>query len=146
MKSSRLALATAVLLSLSACAVGPNYTRPPVEAPADYRGAAAPSDEKPFADLPWWEVFQDSTLKGLVEEALAANYDARIAAARVERARYSVGVTRADLMPQVGYTGEGDARQILRILGLAERDGERVSRGVPDGLGDRRLGAHSPRD
>ena len=39
--------------------------------------------------MPWWEVFQDPTLKGLVEEALANNYDARIAAARVEQARYA---------------------------------------------------------
>jgi hypothetical protein len=44
---------------------------------------------------PWWEVFGDPTLKGLVEEALAADYDSRIAAARVEQARHAVGVTRA---------------------------------------------------
>ncbi len=106
MKHSALVLATVVAFALSGCAVGPNYSRPTVQAPAGYRGAEAPSDEKSLADLPWWEVFQDPTLKGLVEEALVANYDARIAAARVERARYSVGVTRADLMPQVGYTGE----------------------------------------
>jgi multidrug efflux system outer membrane protein len=86
--------------------VGPNYTRPEVQTPASYRGPEAPLEGKSLADLPWWEVFQDPTLKGLVEEALVANYDARIAAARVERARYGVGVTRADLMPQAGYTGE----------------------------------------
>jgi multidrug efflux system outer membrane protein len=86
--------------------VGPNYTRPEVQPPPSYRGPEAPLEGKSLADLPWWEVFQDPTLKGLVEEALVANYDARIAAARVERARYGVGVTRADLMPQAGYVGE----------------------------------------
>jgi multidrug efflux system outer membrane protein len=108
MKSSRLALATALSISLSACAVGPNYTRPAVQTPPSYRDAAAPLDAKSVADLPWWEVFRDPTLKALVEEALAANYDARLAAARVEQARYAVGVTRADLMPQVDYTGQAE--------------------------------------
>jgi len=29
-----------------------------------------------FADAPWWEVFQDRILKGLIKEALRNNYDA----------------------------------------------------------------------
>jgi multidrug efflux system outer membrane protein len=108
MKRLRLVVATGLSLSLSACAVGPNYTRPPVQTPAAYRGAEAPLDGKSLADLPWWDVFLDPTLKALVEEALASNYDTRIAAARVEQARYAVGVTRADLMPQANYTGAAE--------------------------------------
>jgi outer membrane protein, multidrug efflux system len=111
--SLRLVVATALFLSLSACAVGPNYTRPSVETPPAYRGSEGPQDRKSIADLPWWDVFRDPTLKGLVEEALAANYDARIAAARVEQARYAVGVTRADLMPQVGYTGSAERGKLF---------------------------------
>src|SRR5262245_51546452 len=106
--AAKLALATALSVSLSACAVGPNYTRPAVQTPAGYRGAEGPADVKSLADLPWFDVFRDPTLKGLVEEALVANYDARIAAARVEQARYVVGVTRADLMPQADYTGSAE--------------------------------------
>jgi multidrug efflux system outer membrane protein len=30
--------------------------------------------------LPWWEVFQDQTLQGLVRTAIANNLDLRIAA------------------------------------------------------------------
>jgi multidrug efflux system outer membrane protein len=101
----RLGLATIPCLALSACAIGPNYERPAIQTPPAYRAVDAPLDGKSIADLPWWEVFRDPTLKALVEEALAANYDARIAAARVEQARYGVGVTRADLMPQVDYAG-----------------------------------------
>jgi outer membrane protein, multidrug efflux system len=106
--SLRLVVGAALFFSLSACAVGPNYTRPSVQTPDVYRGAEGPQDSKSIADLPWWEVFRDPTLKGLVEEALPANYDARIAAARVEQARYAVGVTRADLMPQANYTGSAE--------------------------------------
>ncbi|HSD09898.1 MAG TPA: efflux transporter outer membrane subunit [Candidatus Binatia bacterium] len=129
MKRSGLVRAAALSVSLSACAVGPNYTRPTVETPASYRGAEAPLDGKSLADLPWWEVFQDPTLKALVEEALAANYDARIAATRVERARYAVGVTRADLMPQADYTG------------AAERGKFFVSPDLPNQTGNVFLGA-----
>jgi len=123
MKRSRLALATALCLSLSACAVGPNYERPKIETPPAYRSAAPPLDAKSVADLPWFEVFGDPTLKGLVEEALAANYDARLAAARVEQARYAVGVTRADLMPQVGYTGEAERGKFFTVPGAPNQTG-----------------------
>ncbi len=129
MKRSRLALAAALACSLSACAVGPSYTRPEVETPPSYRGPGTPLEGKSLADLPWWEVFQDPTLKGLVEEALVANYDARIAAARVERARYGVGVTRADLMPQAGYAGD------------AQRGKFFVSPDLPNETGNAFLGA-----
>ncbi len=101
--------ATTVVLSLSlltGCALGPNYKRPPVETPPAYRSETAepaPVAATSLADLPWWEVFQDPVLKGLIEEALANSYDMRIVAARVEQARYSVGVTRADLLPQAEY-------------------------------------------
>jgi multidrug efflux system outer membrane protein len=97
--------------------------------PSSYRGAEKPLDGKPFADLPWWEAFGDPTLKALVEEALAANYDARIAAARVEQARYNVGVTRADLMPQVGYEGSAARGKVF------------VAPKIPNQTGDIFLGA-----
>jgi hypothetical protein len=114
---AELALATVLFLSLSACAVGPNYTRPPIQTPAVYRGAEAPFDGKSLADLPWWEVFRDPTLKALIEEALASNYDTRIAAARVEQARYAVGVTRADLMPQANYTDSAERTRAFLSTG-----------------------------
>ena len=114
MKRFSLAVAAALSISVAACAVGPNYERPSLDMPSAYRGGAEkPLDGKSFADLPWWEAFGDPTLKALVEEALAANYDARIAAARVEQARYNVGVTRADLMPQIGYEGSAQRGKVF---------------------------------
>ncbi len=92
-------------LTLSACAVGPTYRRPNIETPETFRGADEVVDSTSIADMAWWDVFQDPALKQLVEEALANNYDLRVAATRVEQARFAVGVTRADLVPQVGYEG-----------------------------------------
>lgn len=90
---------------LAGCALGPFYQRPPVVAPEAYRGQIGAPEALSFADLPWWEVFGDDALKGLIEEALRNNYDLRVAAARVEQARALVGVVRADLAPQIGYDG-----------------------------------------
>ena len=113
--------AVALSLSLlSACAIGPNYKRPAVDTPLAYRGetpAAAPADPTSFADLPWWEVFRDPVLKGLIEESLASSYDIRIVAARVEQARYAVGVTRADLLPQATYEGAALRGRFANPLG-----------------------------
>ena len=88
---------------LAGCAVGPDYTRPALTPPETFRGQVAPREAASLADLPWWEAFRDPTLKSLIEEALASNYDLRIAAARVEQARALVTVARAPFFPQVGY-------------------------------------------
>ena len=71
---------------LGGCAVGPNYKRPAVEAPGAYRFATGESASS-FADLPWWQVFQDPILQGLIGTALTNNYDLKQAVSRVEQSR-----------------------------------------------------------
>jgi multidrug efflux system outer membrane protein len=90
---------------LAACAVGPNYHRPPVDVPDRFYGApeAVEAEARTLADLPWWEVFEDPVLEGLIAEALKNGYDARLAAARVEEVRARYGVVRSDLFPVAGY-------------------------------------------
>jgi len=103
----RTGLVSALSLFLCACAIGPDYRRPEVAQPPAFRGDEAPG-EATIALVPWWELFGDETLKGLIEEALKQNYDLRIAASRVEQARYAVGVVRADALPQVGYQASAE--------------------------------------
>src|SRR6185436_12482481 len=87
---------------LAGCAIGPNYKRPAVEAPGNYRFAASPSTNS-LGDLPWWEVFKDPLLLDLIATAVTNNYDLRQAVARVEQARHMAVAARAPLFPQVGY-------------------------------------------
>ncbi|PYM59399.1 MAG: RND transporter, partial [Candidatus Rokuibacteriota bacterium] len=90
----------AVGLSLGGCLLGPDYRRPEVDAPVQFRADLRPApDPASVADLAWFELFQDDSLQALVREALAQNYDVRIAAARVLQARAQLGVVRADLFP-----------------------------------------------
>jgi outer membrane protein, multidrug efflux system len=93
------------LVLIAGCAVGPNYKRPAVDTPANYRFAASQATNS-IGDLPWWEVFKDSTLQDLIRSAVANNYDLKQAVARVEQARQQVTVARAPLFPQVGYGGD----------------------------------------
>jgi multidrug efflux system outer membrane protein len=94
------------LLSLFACKVGPNYKRPAVAIPVQYRGlppdlSTQPPGSQSFAEMNWASVFQDEALQGLIKEALTNNYDIRIAASRILQAQAVVGVARSNLFPFV---------------------------------------------
>ncbi|HEV7731186.1 MAG TPA: efflux transporter outer membrane subunit [Candidatus Binatia bacterium] len=104
MRGRAVALLSAVLVV--GCAVGPNYKRPAVDAPEVTRGQLTPVEAASLADLPWWQVFDDPVLQGLITEAIHGNYDLQTAIWRVEQSRQLVGVARADLLPQIGYQGE----------------------------------------
>jgi len=92
----------AVFLLLPGCLVGPNYRRPSVTAPTNFRGSAAQQQES-LADLPWWEIFKDENLKELVKSALANNYDMAAAVARVEQAREVAAQAKSEYFPQLDY-------------------------------------------
>jgi multidrug efflux system outer membrane protein len=105
--SARTAVAAVVVTGLCGCMVGPDYTRPTVEAPASFR--FEPKQVADTADSTWWQSFGDPVLDQLVGEALANNKDLRIAVANVERAAGVVMQVRAPLFPQAGY-GAGVGR------------------------------------
>ena len=95
-------LATLSALSLSACAVGPDYVAP---APSPASSGPFLSAQGPaFAPAPlpadWWRLYNDPVLDGLVDDALAANTDLRQALAHVERARAGLRGARVDRLPQ----------------------------------------------
>ncbi|HXJ14320.1 MAG TPA: efflux transporter outer membrane subunit [Candidatus Limnocylindrales bacterium] len=88
------------------CKVGPNYKRPAVQTPAEYRelkdGPQVQPQVASYADLPWWQVFQDPTLQELIRTALKQNYDLQLATERINAGRAQVQITRSNLFPQVG--------------------------------------------
>jgi multidrug efflux system outer membrane protein len=120
-----LALTTMVV---GACApVGPNYKRPELAPPTTYRGAPAAGAES-LADMPWWQVFDDPELQGLLRDAVANNLDLRLAVSRVQEARAIAGVARSFLYPDIslsaGYTGNQASRN-SQPPG-ADKDGDRT--------------------
>lgn len=108
-------------LSAAGCAVGPDYQRPDVAIAPEFRGASGPSDAASFADLAWWDVFQDDALQALIVEALNNNNDLDVAVARIDAARGLVGVARSEGMPQMEYeAGAGEQAAFVPLEDDAE--------------------------
>jgi outer membrane protein TolC len=76
---------------------GPNCHRPVVQTPGVYRDLSenppAQAQVASFADLPWWQVFQDPQLQELIRTALKENYDLQLATERIAGARAQVAIT-----------------------------------------------------
>src|ERR1700737_1420490 len=94
---------------MTGCKVGPNYKRPVLAIPDQYRGVAPDLSNQPgtqpFAEMQWETGFQDETLRALIKEALTNNYNMQIAASRILQAEAVVGVTRSNQLPNVSGSG-----------------------------------------
>jgi multidrug efflux system outer membrane protein len=105
---------------LAGCAVGPNYKRPTVNVPTDYRDSmaaqttAAPS----LGNEKWWDVYQDPILTQLIHTAIQQNYDVRIAAARVLEAQAQLGITRANQFPSASVGAGVFSQQSAQVSNL----------------------------
>src|SRR6266404_5534022 len=97
--------------------VGPSYERPAVETPHEFRGQVGPAEAASLADLPWWDVFGDPKLQGLIRSALENNYDLQTAIARVEQFRAQVGIAASEFYPQVGYEGQAAREKTFVPIG-----------------------------
>src|SRR5271170_7090011 len=126
-------------LCVAGCMVGPRYQRPVTNAPQVFREATPPdinSQERPqvvsvqglmaeqkgvtsLGDEKWAAVFKDPTLQQLIREALANNYDAKIAAQRVLEQQDQVGITRAQQFPTL--SGGGSYTALGLPSGLVKR-------------------------
>jgi multidrug efflux system outer membrane protein len=119
-RAGRAATLGALSLALAGCTVGPNYKRPLVPVPERFYGDERAAEARSLADVPWWDVFDDPILKGLIEEAVRNGFDARLAAARVQEARARYGIVRSQFYPAVDYEGgwqRGRANPILNPTG-----------------------------
>src|SRR5262245_32115044 len=112
------ALAVVTLLS-AGCLVGPNYSRPQLPTPQQFRFVEGAQAET-LADAPWFKVFDDPALQTLIKEAIASNLDLRAAVARVEEMRARAGIAKSYLYPQV----DGAASYRVRGATSAQPDTE----------------------
>ena len=101
---TRLNLALGIAASglLAGCVVGPNYHRPPVQAPAAYKTeapwrVAAPKDSIPKGA--WWEIFNDAELNNYEQQLLQANQSLAAAKDRLSEARALARVASAGYFP-----------------------------------------------
>jgi outer membrane protein, multidrug efflux system len=113
-KPAAWAAALSAALLLGGC-TGPRYVRPDVPIPPVYRGDSGSTGSQTLGELRWQDLIHDQVLSGLIQEALARNYDVQIAAARVLEARAQVAVARSASWPSVDAQA---AYSNLRDIGI----------------------------
>lgn len=127
---TRLILVGIITLLLSACAaVGPDYVKPDVEIPADFKEGNGWKVAHPGgAPLPekWWQLFDDPVLDQLEEQVVLSNQNIAVAEAQFRQARALVEQSRAAYYPRVtigasATRSEGSAN-IGRLQGGATSD------------------------
>lgn len=114
------ALALALSVGLSSCAVGPGYHAPKQDLPPTFEAAAppradagntAPARAAPAIDeqlASWWRSLGDAELDSLVDRAIQANPDLEIALTRLQQARtYEVEILGHALPDVAATAGEG---------------------------------------
>ncbi len=99
-----------LVLSLSACAVGPDYHRANVPIPQQYQESngwiqAQPADGAPKGD--WWIVFNDPLINQLEPMVAVSNQTVRQNYENYQQALAQVEVARSQLFPTIGLTASG---------------------------------------
>ncbi len=102
MKKRSSGMVALLSLTLAGCAVGPNYKRPATALPQQWSVEQARGIAPGEPAERWWSSFHDPEFDKLVERAVNANLDLKLAAARVAEARAIRGVAKSDLFPSVG--------------------------------------------
>lgn len=114
MHNWKLPVTVALVVALGACSVGPDHVRPDLATPDSFSAGATAGHSAPAAspaDDAFWSGFNDPLLTRLIEQALIANHDLRIALANVDRANAVLGGNRADALPVVTANADsGDGR------------------------------------
>jgi len=94
-------LVLVIIFLLCGCAVGPDFTRPPVKVTETWLDA---NDQRvktePAEFRNWWRVFDDPVLDKLIDQAYRENLSLRVAGVRVLEARAQLGIAVGELFPQ----------------------------------------------
>ena len=116
-------LASLGLISLAACAVGPDFKRPEIAAAPNWNATDPRLAAQTAADTLWWKTFNDPTLDRLVELGYRQNLSLQIAGLRIVEARAQYGVATGRLFPQTqalnaNVTAIGLTAPLADIIGI----------------------------
>ena len=140
-------LATLVSLLVAGCMVGPDYVRPPVDAPAAWR--LTEPEAKDLANTAWWEQFGDPVLNELVATALRENKDLTDRHGAHRRICRQIRLRPFRPLPagRCGLRGKPPAERSVRCgRRRANETYNSYSAVLNAELGDRHLGPHPPPD
>ena len=118
-------------LAMAGCTVGPNYHKPQVKAPAQWRTTQPPAESQvtmAMTDPQWWTLFNDPILTRLENEVASANLDLRAASLRLMQSVAERRIASAAQLPHAeanaSYARErASTNGVLGLLGTMEREG-----------------------
>ncbi len=107
------------LTFIGGCKLGPDYTRPALEAPAAYKEMADWKPAEPAAHRSrgaWWQLYGDPRLDDLQAELGKGNLNVRIAESQFRQAQAVLAANRSALFPTVGGSAGATRSQIADPL------------------------------
>ena len=111
LRTLRSGCALAATLCLAACAVGPDYHKPPQDIPATFKEGAdwqrAQANPQGALSSTWWLDYHDDTLSHLVDQSLKANQSIAAAEAAYRVAKATIDANVASLFPTIGVDASG---------------------------------------
>ena len=127
--------AVAAILSLAACAVGPNYypALGPRGASGKFDAAARVVFDQSDAPAVWWRLYNDPVLDKLIEQAFINNTDIRVANANLRQARAVLSESRAGRLPTTTTSGSAEYRRFggYQASGATFGGGATGTSGIP---------------
>lgn len=109
---------------LSGCTPTRVSDRVSISAPKEWQHAPADQSANAANLKVWWQGFKDPLLNELIDRALAANHDLRIATARVRETQAVVTIAESALYPSIDlFASGGREKRIDRIVGVPGEQG-----------------------
>lgn len=138
MKSSRIPVIVVLAFAISSCSLVPEYFRPAAPVPETYPGQPAnesvtnvPVTEAP--PLTWQTYFPDADLQKLIQVGLQHNRDLKTAVLRMDEAKATYGVQKADRLPTVqGNLNYDRSRTVFSSSQAFEAELFRVGVGISE--------------
>jgi NodT family efflux transporter outer membrane factor (OMF) lipoprotein len=109
-----------ITIQLSACMVGPDYVRPKMEVPAEFKEMKGWKPAQPRDNVvtgKWWEIFNDPQLNALEEQVAGANQAILQSVAQFHQAEHAVLTSQSALFP-VG-TASGSFNRFVAASGVS---------------------------
>ncbi|QTA82287.1 Efflux transporter, RND family [Desulfonema limicola] len=132
--SIKLMIIIAAVSAFWGCAaVGPDYTKPLSDLPAQWNNLLQKGDANETGDpqslAQWWKTLNDPVLTDIISQAVAGNQDLKLAMSRIREARAQWGISESDRFPSLDASGSLTSS---KSTGSEDRN-ERYSLGIDAG-------------
>jgi outer membrane protein, multidrug efflux system len=133
MKLTRLTLLIGLSFAITSCSLVPEYFRPAAPVPATYPPQDANETVTEAPPLTWQSYFVDADLQKLIAVGLEHNRDLKTAVLRMDEAKATYGIQKADRLPTVqGNLAYDRSRTVFTSSQAFEAELFRVGLGISE--------------